>query len=357
MTARVRLVAPLGFLVAFAVTLFVTATNAADCPAVGDIEFVCGQAGPEDLAVVPGSEWVVAGGDTGTDGAMRLIRVSDRTTTILFPSETARERADTKTYASCPGPIDAAEKASLKFKTHGLSIRAGKNAVHTLYVVFHGSRESIEVFELDARARAERPTVTWIGCVLAPDPIGLNAVVGLSDGGFVATNFSGREEVAARPRVNAGEITGELWEWHKGTGWKTIPGSETSGPNGVELSKDGKWLYIAAFGSQSLVRLSRGQASVKRDSVQLGFRVDNIRWAPDGSLFAAGPGGVAPAQASNIVKVDPNTLKVQELIRYPYNDTFRFGTVAIQVANEIWLGSNRGSRIARFPTAQPPKAQ
>ena len=156
-----------------------------------------------------------------------------------------------------------------------------------------------------------RPIVTWIGCVLAPDPIGLNAVVGLSDGGFVATNFSGREEVAGTPAGKRGRDHRRAVGMAQGTGWKTIPGSETSGPNGVELSNDGKWLYMAAFGSQSLVRLSRGQASVKRDSVPLGFRVDNIRWAPDGSLFAAGPGGVAPAQASNIVKVDPNTLKVQ----------------------------------------------
>ena len=352
MRAHVRRLAPFGLLV---LPLFVPGTNAADCNAVGDIEFVCGQAGPEDLAVVPGGEWVVAGGDTGNDGAMRLIRVSDRTTTILFPSPTSKERPDTKTYDSCPGPIGVAEKASLKFKTHGLSIRPGRNAVHTLYVVFHGSRESIEVLELDAGVTP--PVVTWIGCVLAPDPVGLNAVAGLPDGGFVATNFSGREEVANRPRVNAGEITGELWEWHPGTGWKKIPGSETSGPNGVLLSSDGKWLYVAAFGTQSLVRLSRGEESVTRGSVSLGFRVDNIRWAPDGSIFAAGPGGAAPNQASNVVKVDPNSLTIQPLIRYPYNDTFRFGTAAIQVANEIWLGSNRGDRIARFPIAQLPRVQ
>ena len=63
--------------------------DAADCNAPGDVQFVCGQAGPEDLAVVPGAEWVIAGGDTGEDGALRLIKVSDRTTTILFPTEWA----------------------------------------------------------------------------------------------------------------------------------------------------------------------------------------------------------------------------------------------------------------------------
>jgi hypothetical protein len=81
----------------------------------------------------------------------------------------------------------------------------------------------------------------------------------------------------------------------------------------------------------------------------LGFRVDNIRWAPDGSIFAAGQGGTPPNQTSNVVKVDPKTLKVQEIIRHPNSNEFGAGTVAIQVGKEIWMGSFRGDRIAIFP--------
>ena len=73
-----------------------------------------------------------------------------------------------------------------------------------------------------------------------------------------------------------------------------IPGSEASGPNGLEISKDGKWLYVAVWGGQAFIRLSRGQTSVKRDVVPIGFRVDNLRWAPDGSLFAARQGARPP---------------------------------------------------------------
>ena len=321
--------------------------GADDCSALGDVQFVCGQAGPEDLALVPGGQWVIAGGDTGEDGALRLVRVRDRTTTILFPSADAQERFAADAYPGCPGPIDGAEKQSLKFRTHGLSVHPGRDRVHRLFVVFHGKRESIEVFELNVRGAV--PRVTWIGCVVAPPPIGLNAVVGLPDGGFVATNFMARDiDANARARMLAGERNGELWEWHRGQDWKRLPGTEVAGPNGVEISPDGKWLFVAAFGSQGLVRLSRGDGPVARDEVPLGFRVDNIRWAPDGSIFAAGPGGTAPMQTSNVVKVDPKTLAVRPLIKYPYNDRFRFGTAAIQIGKEIWVGSNRGDRIARF---------
>ncbi len=40
--------------------------------------------------------------------------------------------------------------------------------------------------------RRRRPAVTWLGCVIAPDPIGLNSVRGLPDGGFITTNWLSR---------------------------------------------------------------------------------------------------------------------------------------------------------------------
>ncbi len=93
---------------------------------------------------------------------------------------------------------------------------------------------------------------------------------------------------------------------------------------------------------------------MKKDAVPLGFRVDNIRWAPDGSIFAAGQGGAAPGpQTSNVVKINPNTLKVQEIIRHPNSADFGSGTVAVQIGKEIWVGSFRGDRIAVFPASQP----
>src|SRR5438067_11774418 len=181
------------------------------------------------------------------NGAIRLINLRDKSTTVLFPSAAARERPNKKTYESCPGPIGSEGD---KFRAHGLYLRPGQNAVHTLYVVHHGGRESIEVFELDARPKA--PMLTWIGCAVAPDPIGLNSVVGLSDGGFITTNFLPRGGApTATQRMMTGEKNGELWEWHAASGWKKVAGSEASGANGLDLSDDGKWIYVAGWGSQS----------------------------------------------------------------------------------------------------------
>ncbi|MEP7304457.1 MAG: hypothetical protein ABJA98_02955 [Acidobacteriota bacterium] len=333
--------------VVFVLSQGTAAPRAAGCEAVGNVQFICGVISPEDLVVVPGSEWVIASGDAA-GGAITLISVRDKTTTALFPNAASKPRLDAKTYDSCPGPIDPEEKE--RFRAHGLAIRQGRNSVHTLYAVHHGTRESIEVFELDARAKP--PTLTWVGCAIAPDPIGLNSVVPLPEGGFAASNFQPRGAAAGRANMQAGEKNGELWEWHAGSGWKIVPGSEASGANGIEISKDGKWFYMGGWGNQSFIRFSRGQTPVKRDDIPVGFRLDNLRWAPDGSLIAAGQEPVAGAltmATSRVIKINPSTLKIQELIRYPFNSAFNFSTVAVQVGKEMWLGSVRGDRVARFP--------
>ncbi len=333
--------------VALAWSVGVSAQAPPDCRPDGDVQFVCGQQAPEDLVALPGSQWIVASAYSGS-GGVYLIRVTDKTATVVYPGTTPKERFDAKTYNTCPGPPDAAAKA--KFTTHGLSIQAGANSVHKLFVVAHGSRESVEIFEVDARPAT--PVVTWIGCAVAPEPIGLNSVRGLPDGGFVATNFLPRGvDAATRQKMLAGEKNGELWEWHTGTGWKTVPGSEAAGANGLEISSDGRWFYIAAWGSQSFFRLSRGQTPAKRDEVPLGFRVDNIRWARDGSILAAGQGGAPGSQTSNIVKIDPNTLSVKEIVRRPNSEAFGAGTVAVEIGNQLWVGSFRGDRIAIIPVA------
>jgi hypothetical protein len=335
----------LGLCIAFALPLGLAGQGAAGCGPVGGVQFICGQDAPEDLVAVPGGQWVVAS-VFSMKGGIRLINVADMSTTVAYPTAASKDRLDAKTYNSCPGPPDAEQKAT--FRTHGLAIREGRNALHTLYVVHHGKRESIEVFELDARSKP--PALTWVGCAVAPDPIGLNEVVALPDGGFVATDFMARGiDAGARGRTMAGENNGGLWEWHTGTGWKMIPDSMASAPNGLEISKDGKWFYVAAWGSQSFFRLSRGGTPVKRDSVPLGFRADNVRWAPDGSLLITGQGGAAPMQTTNMVKIDPNTLKVTEIVRHPNAPEFGSGTVALQIGKEFWVGSFRGDRIARFP--------
>jgi sugar lactone lactonase YvrE len=289
--------------------------------------------------VALGTEWVVASALAGT-GGIALIRVSDRVSHWAYPSAAAEHRLDRQTYPDCPGP-----PSSENFLTHGLYVEPGNGPAYRLFVVGHGAREAIEVFEVDTGQAM--PAVTWLGCVVAPEPIGLNSVRGLPDGGFVTTNFLPRDSSeAATQRMRDGEQNGELWEWHTDSGWTEVPGSEAAGANGVELSDDGMTLYIAAWGSESFIRLSRGVTPPVREEIPLGFRVDNIHWARDGRLYAVGQGG---QQSWKAVKIDPDTLSVREVVNRQDTPDFGAGTAVLEVRGDLWVGSYRGNRIAIIP--------
>jgi hypothetical protein len=311
------------------------------CPA-SDAAFVCtgGQMGPEDLLALD-DRWLVVSSMAG-EGGLAVIRASDRTLTKAYPSASSKAQLDGKTYAGCPGP-----PVPGKLTTHGLYARPGRGPVHRVFAVGHGERESIEVFDVDVRGAT--PQITWVGCVVAPDPIGLNSVIGLPDGGFITSNFLARGSAESRAKLLAGEPNGELWEWHPGGTWQKVPGSESSGPNGLEISDDGKTLYVAAWGSQSFMRLSRGAAKVERDEVPLGFRVDNVRFLRDGSLVAVGQGTGAAAQQWLAVTIDPRTLAVREVLRQSDAPGFGAGTVVAELDGRWWVGSFRGDRVAIVP--------
>ena len=142
---------------------------------------------------------------------------------------------------------------------------------------------------------------------------------------------------------------------------RSVPELEAAGPNGIEVSPDGAWLYINLWPARKMMRLSRGQTPVKKDVVDVPFHPDNMRWQSNGTLLSAGHDAPTMARATECLRVtcndaaarvarwDPKTLKVQEAVRYPSDDVFFGATAALQVGKEIWIGSVRGDRIARYP--------
>jgi hypothetical protein len=313
--------------------------GAAPCTPVDNIQFICGLASPEDLAVLPGATWVIASGNR-EGGRLHLINVRDKTSTVVFPTPDRKERLDAAAYPTCPGPLDL--KKPDAFRAHGLYLKPGKGTVHTLYVVHHGTRESIEVFEVETGGAP--PALTWIGCAPALSTLTFNSVIGLPEGGFAATSGP----------------TNDVWQYQTATGWRRVPGSEGTAPNGLEISRDGRWLYIAGWAEEKVTRLSRDRAPVQKDVIKLGFRPDNVRMAPDGSaLFAAGHTDkdgrsiVEPREPlrehSNVARIDPQTLEFRRIFEHAALDGFVASTTAVPIGNDIWLGSQRGDRVAYFP--------
>ncbi len=302
---------------------------------------LCGYRQPEDLVRVPGTHWVLVS-QTATNGGLSAIDVRDRSRRQLFPSPDATVRFDRKRYADCPAPPPAGDE----FTVAGLAVRAGP--VATVYGVGLRKRRAIEIFELDTRAAV--PAVAWVGCVPTPEPLGLNSVAPLPDGGFITTKFLSREhsmesEVA---RALRGEINGEAWAWAPGTGWAKVPGTESAGANGVVISPDHAWMYLVGWGSRTISRISLGKAVPERHDARLDFRLDNIHWAQDGTIIGAGQSGSDAAPTTRVVKIDPATLAVTSLVEVADTPAFGQGSAAIEVGDEIWVGSPRRDRIGLF---------
>jgi hypothetical protein len=356
MTARL-----LGALLALsAVCLGAHPAAAQACDAVDGVEFLCLSATAEDLVAIPGSDWIVLSGE------LRAVNTRDGSEIPLFSPDPKFDRA---LYSSCPGPLTGPEIAAKRFRAHGINVRAGANGVHTLYVVHHSGRESVEVFELDARGAT--PAVTWVGCAPAPQGVTGNSVAVLPDRGFALTSFLDRSlggflgdaGAGVREKLRRGETTGEVWEWHPGAGWAKVPGSEGAGPNGIEASPDGKWYYLAEWGAQRMIKLSRGEPTPTRRVTALDFHPDNVRWQSDGTLLVAGQRGTVDAVlrdcltnrdctgvATSVASIDPGSLRAREVVHaVPANRHFAAGTTGLRVGDEIWVGSTyRGTRIARF---------
>ena len=142
-----------------------------------------------------------------------------------------------------------------------------------------------------------------------------------------------------------------------------LPLTRKAGGRWSALFTHGRFGACGGGGTQSLIRLARGQTPPEVSSVDVGHHIDNVRWAPDGSLLAAGHVGETQASImqclgqgrgcdsvrSMVTRVDPERLTAREIIRYPSNDLLILGTVAIEVGGEIWVGGIAGgTRIARF---------
>ena len=82
-----------------------------------------------------------------------------------------------------------------------------------------------------------------------------NSVARLADGGFVTTRM--RDQTFRDPAGAPAGITGRLFEWHPGGQLQPLPGTEMSLPNGIDVSKDERYVFVAAIGSRELVRFDR----------------------------------------------------------------------------------------------------
>ena len=126
-------------------------------------------------------------------------------------------------------------------------------------------------------------------------------------------------------------------------------------PNGIDVSKDDRYIFVAEMGLQQVVRFDRRTTPMTKRAVSLPIRPDNVHWAPDGKLLTAGPNYVALSACSgancatgwSVLEVNPKTLAFSRLGGADQTAAMQAVSSAMRVGKDIWVGSN-DDRVARF---------
>jgi hypothetical protein len=326
-----------------------------DCAATGDVSYVCGPKNPEDLVLVPGTQWIVSSGMAEGAGFYLVDSRAGSFSTLAFAAQ------HDPAFATCATPPTAQT-----LNTHGLNIRATGAGRARLNVVGHGAREAIEVFDVDTTGA--RPTLTWRGCVPMPEGLAANSVASFADGSLVATVLFMPGTTFADAVVDR-KPTGAVYEWSPGKpGFELVRGTELPANNGIEVSADGREIYVASSGLQTIVAFSHSNpARQLRTTQPLPFTPDNVHLAPDGRLVTAGMAndvpecGGAPGPQHDIERlsqcprpsiamaIDPVTMRTTVIATTTATPSFSNATMVLPVGREAWFGTFSGDRIARAP--------
>ena len=340
------------------------------CEATETLEPICGFQNPEDLALLPEGDLLLVSQFGSMDGAepgsialfdwksrkhWQLFPVPDtgKTFPVLDTGMPRRSPMEGWGTPDCPGEPDKA------FAPHGIHLSRRGDGRLQLLVVNHGGREAIEFFEVVRKGSdVELP---WRGCALPPPDAYINSVVATPEGGFLATHMfpksSGRFSLL---KGMAGFATGYVLEWSPRAGFTQVPGSDAAMPNGIELSPDGKIIYLNVYLGNELRKIRRSDGKTLA-SLELA-QPDNVHWNADGSrlLVASHTGSFRDMLACQqqqtgscplgfeIVSIDPDDLSRVTLVA---NEGPPMGaaTVAVQVGNDLYLGTFKGDRLARAP--------
>jgi hypothetical protein len=326
--------------------------------------FIRGPTNAEDIVRLPGTPWIIAShlnldvtsGMPPTCygfGPLEAIRIDTHEVRRLYPSSDSAVDWDRENFPDSPAP-------PRELSSHGLNVRSLGENKFRLYVNNHGDRHSVEI--IDLAVDKEQLHATWRGGVVAPlEQLGVwpNGVAPLPDEGFILSGFN-------------------VATWRPGRGWEKLRGYEGTKPgeplvhgpetggmsNGVEVTRDARWVFIADTLRRSVIRIPTGGG--QQTVIKLTFGPNNLRWGEDGLLYAAG--AVYPkiederaffAQSQAVtgivaISIDPNTLSVTEVVNSPDGLNGRYGatSTALQVGDQLWLSSEISDRLAILPLSK-----
>jgi len=320
-----------------------------ECGVHGDIEILCGTRSPEDLEATPDGKFLILGeflnGRGGAGGASLVQFDLAKKTYSKIPvtSEPRKDWGD----ANCPGPIGDA------LIPHGISLLKRTSGAIQLYVVNHGGRQSIEMFELKPVNGSW--SAIWHGCVVTM--FEFNDVAAEPDGGFIATHPTSMQAPGGRGGLT-GAPSGWVAQWTSAKGEQELPGTRAGYPNGVLVSADGRYMYFNAWTAKEVHKydLKDGKETAV---IKLDFMPDNLTWTPKHQILAAGvkgTGGECPAgsgepciQGFGVAEIEPAKMTSKTIFDSHGKGALISGvSVALEVGNSLYIGAFQGDRLVKI---------
>jgi hypothetical protein len=320
-----------------------------ECGTHGDMEILCGTRSPEDLELTPDGKYLIVSqfvngrGGTGGAGLVLFDLAKKSYSKMAIIAEPLKDWGD----AACPGPIGEA------LAPHGISLGKRANGAMQLYVVNHGGRQSMEMFELSTRLKSHVPELVWHGCAVTMQEF--NDVAVLKDGGFIATHPTALRAQGDTTDLFGGKPSGYVSRWTAGKGETELPGTRAGYPNGVLVSADGKYMYFNAWTAKEVHKYDL-QAQKEIGVVKLDFLPDNITWTSKRHMLAAGVKGTrgdcpagsgAPCiQSFGVAEIDPANMTAKTVFDSDGRGALIAGvSVALRVGDATYIGAFQGDRL------------
>jgi hypothetical protein len=204
-----------------------------DCGTHGDVEILCGTRSPEDVELTPDGKYLIVSqmvNGRGRAAGLVLFDLARKTYTKMpVSAEPRKDWGD----AACPGFIGEA------LVPHGISLSKRASGSTQLYVVNHGGRQSMEMFEVKQGTGGWE--LMWHGCTVTMQEF--NDVAVLPDGGFIATHPTALRTQGDTTDLFGGQPSGYVSRWTAALGEMELPGTRAGYPNGVLGSADGRYMY------------------------------------------------------------------------------------------------------------------
>jgi SMP-30/Gluconolactonase/LRE-like region len=322
------------------------------CGVHGDAEVICGAVAPEDLELTPDGKFLIVsqyasfrGGAAPAGGPPAPFTLFDPDKKTFVPLLMGIDPMKDWGDAACPGPIGTA------LAPHGISLSKRSGGKWQFYVVNHGGRESIEMYEL--KKSSGTWGLTWHGCVVSKKDF--NDVAGLPDGGFVGTHPTALQTGGGGGLNLNGPPSGFVVSWMPGKGETELMGTRSGYPNGVLASSDGRFVYFAAWTAKEVHKYDLKEGK-EVGMLKLSFMPDNLTWTKKNQILAAGIMGVggdcggAPCiQVFGVAEVDPAKMTSKMV----YDSTGKGALIpgassALEDGNAIYIGAFQGDRLVKI---------